>query len=217
MSKVRSWVGLDVHAQRTHASALDIESGELSRRRLEGPPGMARADLQGLPGPVCAVYEAGPTGYGLARLADAVGVDVRVCAPGLVPRKPADRVKTDQREADRLARLLAAGELGFVCVPTLAQEQLRDLVRAREDLRQELMRARHRLAKFYLRRERRYPGPGGAWTAAHLRWLEGLASTMPPPAPSTPTTWPRCRRCANGEARSSRRWPMRPSRDPSSL
>jgi hypothetical protein len=98
MTKVRSWVGLDVHAQRTHASALDIETGELSRRRLEGPPATALAYLQGLPGPVCAISEAGPTGYGLARLADAAGLDLRVCAPGLVPRKPADRVKTDQRD-----------------------------------------------------------------------------------------------------------------------
>jgi transposase len=174
MSKVRSWVGLDVHAQRTQASVLDAETGELSRRRLPGPPAEALAYLEGLPGPVRAVYEAGPTGYGLARLGAAAGIDLRVCAPGLIPRKPADRVKTDARDADRLARLLAAGELGFVSVPTLEQEQLRDLVRAREDLRQDLMRARHRLAKLLLRRGLRYPGPGGNWTVRHLAWLGRL-------------------------------------------
>lgn len=174
MSKVRSWVGLDVHAHRTQSSVLDQETGELRRRRLEGPPAIALEFLGGLAGPVRAVYEAGPTGYGLARLGAAAGLDVRVCAPGLIPRKPADRVKTDPRDADRLARLLAAGELGFVRVPSLAEEQLRDLVRAREDLRQDLMRARHRLSKFCLRRELRYPGPQRAWTVPHLGWLEGL-------------------------------------------
>ena len=174
MSKVRSWVGLDAHAHRTQASVLDQETGELRRRRLEGPPAVALEFLIGLVAPVRAVYEAGPTGYGLARLAAAAGIDVRVCAPGLIPRKPTDRVKTDPRDADRLARLLAAGELGLVRVPSLEEEQLRDLVRAREDLRQDLMRARHRLSKFCLRRELRYPEPGGAWSVPHMRWLERL-------------------------------------------
>jgi transposase len=94
--------------------------------------------------------------------------------PGLVPKRPTDRVKTDRRDAVRLARLLAAGELSFARVPTEAEEAFRDVVRAREDVRGDLMRARHRLSKFLLRREVVYPGPGGAWTQAHLAWLARL-------------------------------------------
>jgi transposase len=174
MTKVRSWVGLDVHAHATQASVIDADTGQLRRQRLSGPPAGVVDFLAGLPGPTRAVYEAGPTGYGLARASAQAGLDVRVCAPGLVPRRPADRVKTDARDADRLARLLMAGELSLVRVPGLAEEQLRDLVRAREDLRADLMRARHRLSKFCLRRELRYPGPHSAWTQPHLRWLEAL-------------------------------------------
>ena len=129
--------------------------------------------LEGL-GSVRAVYEAGPTGFGLARAARERGIDVRVAAPGSIPKGPGDRVKTDRRDAIRLARLLAAGELSFAFVPTLADEAFRDLVRAIEDVRGDLMRARHRLSKLLLRRGERYPGPAGAWTLAHLRWLRGL-------------------------------------------
>jgi len=99
---------------------------------------------------------------------------VRVAAPGSIPKGPGDRVKTDRRDAIRLVRLLAAGELSFAFVPTVADEQFRDLVRAIEDGRGDLMRARHRLGKFLLRRGERYPGPGRAWTAKHLAWLRGL-------------------------------------------
>jgi transposase len=172
--KVRTWVGLDVHAHRSHVALIDAHSGELRRRRVEGPPTAVVELLARQPGPVRAVYEAGPTGFGLARAGAQRGLELRVCAPGLTPRKPADRVKTDAKDAERLARLLMAGELGFARVPSPEEERLRDLVRAREDLRQDLMRARHRLGKFCLRRELRYPGPGRAWTLAHLGWLSGL-------------------------------------------
>jgi transposase len=175
MAKVRTWAGLDVHAHRTHASIIDTATGELRRQRLSCPPAELVDFLATLPGPVRAVYEAGPTGYRLARLGAERGIDLRVCAPGLIPRRPSDRVKTDARDADRLARLLAAGELSFVRVPSVEEERLRDLVRAREDLRQDLMRARHRLSKFLLRHDLRYPGPLGAWTIPHMRWLESLA------------------------------------------
>jgi transposase len=94
-----------------------------------------------------------------------------VCAPGNIERRPGDRIKTDKRDAIRLARLFAAGELRLVWIPTEEQEPLRDLVRCREDLRSDLMRARHRLATFLLRRERYFPGPGGRWTLKHLHWL----------------------------------------------
>lgn len=179
MVQVRSWVGLDVHALRTVASVLDQQTGELHRARIEGCGLLVVEFLEGLAGPVRGVYEAGPTGYELKRLAEERGVDVRVCAAGLIPRRPADRVKTDRRDADRLARLLAAGELSFARVPSVVEEQLRDLVRAREDLREDLMRARHRLSKFLLRRDVRYPGPGRAWTIPHTLWLQTLAFDDP--------------------------------------
>ena len=95
-----------------------------------------------VPRPARMVYEAGPTGYGLARRARAEGIELAVCAPGKTERPPADRVKTDKRDAIRLARLLAAGELTLVTIPSVEREQLRDLVRCREDIRVDLMRAR---------------------------------------------------------------------------
>src|SRR4029079_2336922 len=100
--------------------------------------------------------EAGPTGYGLARRAADEGLDVRVCAPGHSERRPGDRAKTDKRDAIRRARLLAAGELTLVTVPSIEHEQLRDLVRCREDIRTDLMRARHRLGARALCAERPY-------------------------------------------------------------
>lgn len=174
MAKAMTLVGLDVHARQTHAAVLDVVSGELRVCRLAGPPEEAVVFLAGLPGPVLAVYEAGVTGFGLARAARAAGIGVEVAAPGSIPRAPGDRVKTDRRDAIRLARLLAAGELRFAFVPSIEDEQFRDLVRAIEDLRGDLMRARHRLGKFLLRRGQRYEGPGTNWTSKHARWLRAL-------------------------------------------
>jgi transposase len=174
MTNDKTMVGLDVHARATLAAVLELDTGELWFRRLVGRPCEAVAFLAGLQGRVLAVYEAGPTGYGLARAGAAGGIDVRVCAPGLIPRRPADRVKTDKRDAERLARLLAAGELSFVRVPSIEEEQQRDLARCREAARGDLMRARHRLTKLLLRREIYYPGPGKAWTQAHWQWLGAL-------------------------------------------
>jgi transposase len=99
---------------------------------------------------------------------------VRVVAPGSIPRSSGDRIKTDRRDAVRLVRLLAAGELGFASVPSVADECFRDLGRCIEDARGDLMRARHRLGTFLLRRDERYPGRGGAWTRGHLAWLGSL-------------------------------------------
>ena len=169
-----SLVGLDVHATSTHAAVLDRASGELRGVRLRMAPGEVVEFLASLPGPVRAVYEAGPTGFGLARAALERGIDVRVVAAGKVPRASGDRVKTDRRDAERLVRLLAAGELRFAFVPSVADEQFRDLIRAIEDCRGDLMRARHRLSKLLLRRELRWPGPGSTWTVAHMRWLRTL-------------------------------------------
>jgi transposase len=174
VTKAMTLVGLDVHARQTHAAVLDAATGELAVRKLLMPPEEVVSFLDALGGEVRAVYEAGPTGFTLVRAARERGIDVRVAAPGSIPTGSDERVKTDRRDAIRLARLLAAGELRFAFVPSLADERFRDLVRAIEDLRGDLMRARHRLGKFLLRRGERYPGPGRAWTAAHLRWLRGL-------------------------------------------
>ena len=169
-----SLVGLDVHASQTHAAVLDTATGELSGTRLRMAPVGVVDFLAKLPGPVRAVYEAGPTGFGLARAAAERGIDVRVVAAGKVPRASGDRVKTDRRDAERLARLLAAGELRFAFVPSVADEQFRDVIRAIEDCRGDLMRGRHRLSKFLLRRDVRWTGPGSAWTQNHMRWLRAL-------------------------------------------
>jgi transposase len=169
-----SLVGLDVHAAQTHAAILDMGTGELRGVRLRMAPIEVVEFLAGLPGPVRAVYEAGPTGFGLARAARARGIDVGVVAAGKVPRAAGDRIKTDKRDAERLARLLAAGELRFAFVPALADEHFRDVIRAIEDCRGDLMRGRHRLGKFLLRRDIRWEGPGSTWTQKHMSWLRSL-------------------------------------------
>jgi transposase len=168
------WVGLDVHATQTTVAVLDQGTGEISRAKLRGSPEqVVPGFMAGFEGRVIGVYEAGPTGMGLARSARAMGIDVRVCAPGLIPRKPTDRIKTDARDAERLVRQLAAGGLSFVRVPSEQEEALRDLVRAREDVRQDLSRARHRLSKMLLRRGLRYE-IGSTWTERHIDWIVRL-------------------------------------------
>jgi transposase len=174
MQSSMSLVGLDVHASQTHAAVLDSVTGELRATRLRVAPAQVVEFLVTLPRPVRAVYEAGPTGFGLARAAIDRGIDVRVVAAGKVPRASGDRVKTDKRDAERLARLLAAGELRFAFVPSIADEQFRDVIRAIEDCRGDLMRARHRLSKMLLRRDLRWAGPGSAWTQRHMTWLRSL-------------------------------------------
>jgi transposase len=179
MSNDRTIVGLDVHGKATQAAALELTTGELSFRRVNGPPSEIVGYLQGLPGRVLATYEAGPVGYGLARAASERGLDVRVCAPGSIPRRPHERIKTDRRDAERLARLLAAGELSFVRVPTVEEESYRDLARCREAARGDLMRARHRLGKFLLRRDVRFTGPASNWTVTHYSWLRKIVLDDP--------------------------------------
>jgi transposase len=141
---------------------------------MVGRPHELLERLMDIPVPARMVYEAGPTGYGLARRARAVGIEMVVCAPGRTDRAPTDRVKTDKRDAVRLARRLAAGELTVVRVPSVEHERLRDLARCREDIRGDLMRARHRLGKFLLRREIYYQGSAKAWTRQHRAWLASL-------------------------------------------
>ena len=173
MSESMALVGLDVHLAQSVAAVLDPVTGEVRVERLRGEPlRVVPAFLEGLGRPVRAVYEAGPTGFGLARAATAAGLDLRVVAPGSIPRASGDRVKTDRRDAIRIVRLFAAGELSFAFVPSEADERFRDLVRCVEAARGDLMRARHRLSKFLLRRGLRFAAR--AWTQPHERWLQRL-------------------------------------------
>jgi transposase len=174
MSNGTRWVGLDVHASQTACAVFDSDTGEVFTRRITGRAQEVMAFLLELERPVRAVYEAGPTGYGLARRGCDAGLEVAVCAPGMIARAGSERIKTDKRDAIKLARLHAAGQLVLVHVPTLEHEQLRDLARCREDARQDLMRAKHRIGKFLLRREVYYPGRGRAWTREHRSWLASL-------------------------------------------
>jgi len=118
-------VGLDVHA-RPVAAALDGVTGEVHRRRLTPDPGEILSWVQSLPGPVRVAYEAGPTGFGLARFLTAAGLECLVAAPSKLQRPSGDRVKTDARDALHLARLLKLGEIVEVTVPSVAQEAARD-------------------------------------------------------------------------------------------
>ena len=168
------FAGLDVYARKTAAAAVQLGSGEVFRAQLGGSCAAAIEWLQSLPGPVRAVYEAGPTGFGLARAARRAGIEMMVCSPGAIPRQPGDHTKTDQRDALKLARLHGAGQLRPVVVPALEYEALRDLVRCREDLRGDLMAGRHRISKLLLRRGLVWEGPGSTWSHAHLKWLSTI-------------------------------------------
>ena len=166
----RTCVGLDVHARSVAAAAIDGVTGELSQARLTPSHDHIRSWVEQFDGPVAVAYEAGPTGFGLYRALNAVGVRCVVAAPSKLQRPPGDRVKTDAKDAVHLARLLRLGEITAVTVPTVDQEAARDLVRARDDCRGDLMRARHRLSKLLLRHGFVYSG-GQAWTGVHDQWL----------------------------------------------
>jgi transposase len=165
-----TYVGLDVHARSIHAAAIDVESGELRRARFGGGSDEVIAWLGGLPQPLRGCYEAGPTGFALYRAAEAAGVAVEVIAPSKTPRAPGDRIKSDRKDAELLARLLLAGQLKAVAVPPPAFEAARHLARSREQVRNDLMRCRHRVSKLLLLNGRVYDGSG--WTKTHRRWLE---------------------------------------------
>jgi len=170
----RTSVGLDVHARSVAAAAIDGVTGELFQARLTPSFEHVRAWCASLPGPVAVVYEAGPTGFGLFRALTTAGIRCEVAAPSKLQRPSGDRVKTDARDAVHLARLLRLDEVTSVAVPTVAQEAARDLVRAREDARGDLMRARHRLSKLLLRHGIVYDG-GNACTGKHDDWLRRAA------------------------------------------
>jgi transposase len=178
MAKARSLVGLDVHATKIVAGVLDAETGQLQTFQMNGETGRATEFCAALPAPVRVAYEAGPTGYGLARELATRGVECVVAAPSKIPRAAGDRVKTDRRDAEHLVRLLWAGKLRPVRVPGPEEEALRDLVRARESVRMDLMRGRHRLSKLLLRHGIRFDD-GQAWTERHRRWLASVLLDWP--------------------------------------
>jgi transposase len=176
MKKGTRFVGLDVHA-RTIAVAVAERDGEVrslgvvpnteeSLRRLVRKLG-ARKSLR-----VC--YEAGPCGYAVYWQLTKLGVSCDVVAPTLIPMKAGDRVKTDRRDALKLARCHRAGDLTAVWVPDAEHEALRDLVRAREAAKKDQLRARHRLSKFFLRLGRRPPEGVKSWTAKYFVWAKHL-------------------------------------------
>jgi transposase len=166
----RTSVGLDVHARSVVAAAIDGQTGEVFRARLTPCHAEVLGWIGRLPGPCAVVYESGPTGFGLARAVMAAGWRCEVAASSKLHRPSGDRVKTDARDAFHLARLLRLDDVTPVRIPSAAEEAARDLVRAREASRQDLMRARHRLSKLLLRHGIVYSG-GKAWTPVHDRWL----------------------------------------------
>jgi len=172
MSKLR-FVGLDVHAD-TIAVAVADEGGEV--RSLGIIPNRLESirKMIGKLAPINTLkccYEAGPTGYVLYWQLVQMGVACEVIAPSLIPTKAGDRVKTDRRDAEKLARCYRAGELTAVWVPDAEHEALRDLVRAREAAKKDQLRHRHRLGKFLLRHGKRPADAGKAWTQKYLNWI----------------------------------------------
>jgi transposase len=173
MGKSIRYVGLDVHAD---TIAVAICEGRGEGRSLGTIPNRAepiRKLVKRLE-PVSTLrvcYEAGPTGYALYWQLTGLGVKCEVVAPTLVPVKAGDRVKTDRRDAEKLARSYRSGDLTPVWVPDAAHEALRDVVRAREAAKKDELRAKHRLSKFLLRHGRRPPEGTKAWTGKYWSWL----------------------------------------------
>ena len=171
-------VGLDVHARSVVAEAIDWQTGQTFSKRLIPANEQVLAWVGALPGPVAVTYEAGPTGFGLARAFAAAGIRCEVFAPSKLERPPGDRIKTDRRDARRAARLLHIGEIPGIRVPTVVEEDARDLFRARDDARVDLMRARHRCSKLLLRHGIVYSG-GKAWNGVHEKWLRAQRFELP--------------------------------------
>jgi transposase len=175
------FLGLDVHAE-TIAVAIAESGGEVrSLGTIVNREDSIRKFVKklGSPEQLRACYEAGPTGFVLYWQLIRLGVDCAVVAPSLVPQKPGDRVKTDRRDALKLARSYRSGDLTAVWVPDEGSEALRDLVRQREAAKQDQLRARHRLTKFLLRTGQRAPLGLRAWTDRYIRWLAQVRYTQP--------------------------------------
>jgi transposase len=183
MNKIIHYLGLDVHKESIAVSIAPANSTEVRRYGIIGGT-LDAIDklLKKLASPgveLRVVYEAGPCGFVLCRHLRSTGMVCEVVAPSLIPRKASDKVKTDRRDADQLARLFRAGELTSIHVPDQEDEAVRDLVRARHSAMDDLRKARHRLKGFLLRLGFRYTGKS-SWTDAHKRYLAGLVMPQPP-------------------------------------
>ena len=183
MEKFNKYVGLDTHKDTIAVAVADAAGGparyvgEVANR----PAAIARLlkKLSSDGEVVSYCYEAGPCGYGLHRQISASGHVCQVVAPSLIPSRPGDRVKTDRRDSESLARLHRAGELTAVWVPDEEQEAMRDLTRAREDMKHLERQSKQRLNAFLLRHGQRYTTGKSKWTQAHWRWLERVRFSQP--------------------------------------
>lgn len=174
MAHLSNWIGIDDHADKL-TIALYVGSQKQPAKEWEVAPtesGLRQLVrwLKELKGPVHCVYEAGPCGYELYRSLVSKKIDCVVAAPSLTPRKPGERIKTNRRDARKLAELHRAGMLTLIIVPDRRQESVRDLLRARDDVRKNVLSARHRLSKFLLRQGRRYRD-GTNWASGHWQWI----------------------------------------------
>jgi len=175
-----TYVGLDVHKRTIAAALRDPDTGEFVQWQVAHEPTAVRRLIRrlGEHAPVACVYEAGPTGYALQRQFEAAEIPCLIAAPSLIPVRYGDRIKTDHRDARKLAELLAAGLLTAVHPPTEDQEAVRDLCRCREDAQIDLMRNRHRLSKVLLRRGLGFRD-GCLWSKEHRAWLHSLRFERP--------------------------------------
>src|SRR5512146_432062 len=176
MAKNTRFVGLDVHAE---TIVVAVAEGRGQARSLGTIPNRGDAVERllkkiGKPNELRVCYEAGPTGYALYWQLTSMGIACEVIAPSLAPTKPGDRVKTDRRDAERLARSYQSGDLTVVWVPDAKHEALRDLVRTRGAAKEDSKRAKHRLGKYLLRYAQRRASGSRAWTAPWWQWLRKL-------------------------------------------
>ena len=174
-----TYVGLDVHAATITIALLKDGQEHPEMREIPNDPVAIRKAFKQLvkERSLQCCYEAGPCGFVLQRQLAGMGIDCQVIAPSLIPQKPGDRVKTDRRDAAKLARLLRSGDLTPITVPTEDQEAVRDLVRAREAARRARTDARHRLTKFLLRHGHRYHACN--WTGQFWKWVNTVVFTHP--------------------------------------
>lgn len=173
MAEVTTYVGMDAHKKDLFFARLVGDERTPVMWQIPNDPQVVRRTVRALeresPGPVVVCYEAGACGYALQRQMMTARVRCQVIAPALIPRKPGERVKTNRRDARKLAELLRAGLLTEVRPPTPEEEAVRDLCRARDDAREDLQRCRHRLSKWFLRRGLHFSGRN--WTRAHRQWV----------------------------------------------
>jgi transposase len=181
VKNITTYVGVDAHKKDLFVAMLIGDQTTPVTWTVPNEPNAVRRLVRKLereaPGPLRVCYEAGPCGYALQRQVTTPRVSCQVIAPALIPRKPGERIKTNRRDARKLAELLRAGLLTEVRPPTLEEEAVRDLCRARDDAREDLQRCRHRLGKLLLRRGLHYSGRN--WTQGHRRWINGLTWAQP--------------------------------------